>query len=114
MTEHERRPALIPRKEMVEQYGIDPSIPDPPRETVQVDHLPDPPEVQAVNAARPEQSHLNLEEAVINIIKEELQELQFRLDKFGVQLTPAMMQDMTDHTMALLSGFVGGGARARR
>jgi hypothetical protein len=98
----------------MEQFGINPDIPDPPRETVKVDYLPDPPEVQIPNTPRQEQSHLNLEETVVTVCKEEFEELRFRLEKFGVQLTPAMMQDMTDHTMALLGGFVGGGARARR
>jgi hypothetical protein len=110
----ERRPALRYNKELAEQYGINPDIPDAPRETVKVDYIPDPPEVKAQNTARPEQSHLNLEEAVIGVLKEELQELAVRLDRFGVQLTSAMQQDMLDHSMALLGGFVGGGAIGRR
>jgi hypothetical protein len=112
--DHPRRPALRYNKEMAEQYGINPDIPDPPRETVKVDHLPDPPEVQATGTARPAQAHVNLEETVINILKEELEELSVRLDRFGVALTPSMQQDMLDHAMALLGGFVGGGAIGRR
>jgi hypothetical protein len=110
----ERRPALRYNKEMAEQYGINPDIPDPPRETVQVDHIPDPPEVVAENTARPMQANLNLEETVVAVIKEEFDELRVRLERFGVQLTAGMMADMVDHTMALLGGFVGGGARGHR
>jgi hypothetical protein len=102
------------RPELAERYGINPDIPDPPRETVKVDYLPDPPEVQAPNTARPQQAQINLEESVIGVIREEFDELRIRLERFGVQLTPAMQQDMLDHTMALLAGFVGGGAISRR
>ena len=114
MPEHERRPPLRYNKELAEHYGINPDMPDPPRETVRVESLPDPPEVRAQNTARPEQSHLNLEEAVINVLKEEMQELSVRLDRFGVQFTPAHQQDTLDYVMALLGGFVGGGAIGRR
>lgn len=99
---------------MAEQYGINPDIPDPPRETIKVDHLPDPPDVIAPNTARPQQGQVNLEDSVVNVLKEELEELAVRLQRFGVNLNPAMQQDMLDHAMALLSGFVGGGAISRR
>lgn len=110
----ERRPALRYNKELAEQYGINPDIPDPPRETVQVERIPDPPEVVVENTARPSQANLNLEDSVVGVIREEFDELRVRLERFGVQLTPAMMSDMLDHTMALLGGFVGGGARGNR
>lgn len=99
---------------MAEQFGINPDLPDPPRETVKVDYLPDPPEVQAQETARPNQAHLNIEDTVVNVIKEELAELAVRLDRFGVLLTSGMQQDTLDYIMAELGGFVGGGAISRR
>ena len=114
MPEHERRPALRYNRELAEQYGIDPGIPDPPRETVKVDVIPDPVEVQAPNTVRPMQSHMNLEETVVNVIKEELGELAVRLDRFGVLLTAGHQQDLLDYAMALLGGLIGGGVRGHR
>jgi hypothetical protein len=99
---------------MAEQYGINPDVPDPPRETVKVDHIPDPPEVQAQGSARPTQAHINVEEAVSTVLKEEMEELAVRLDRFGISLNTAMQQDLVDYAMALLGGFVSGGARGHR
>ena len=81
---------------------------------MKVDYLPDPPEVQAQETARPNQAHLNIEDTVVNVIKEELAELAVRLDRFGVLLTSGMQQDTLDYIMAELGGFVGGGAISRR
>lgn len=114
MSEHERRPALRFNRELAEQFGINPDIPDPPRETVKVDRIPDLPEVHAQETARPTQAHLNLEEVAIQILKEEYAELAIRLERFGIPLTPAQQQDLLDYTMALASGFISGGARGRR
>lgn len=114
MNEPQRRPALRFRQELAEQYGIRPDIPDPPRETVKVDSLPDPPNVEAPHTARPEQAQINREEAVANVLKEEFQELAVRLDRFGVALSALMQQELFDFSMALLGGMVGGGAISRR
>lgn len=114
MSEPYRRPPLRFRPELAEQYGIHPDLPDPPRETVKVDSLPDPPLVEAPNTARPEQANLGREDVVANVLKEEFSELAVRLERFGVLLSPSMQQEMFDFSMAVLGGIVGGGAISRR
>jgi hypothetical protein len=114
MNEPQRRPALRFRPEMADQYGIHPDLPDPPREVVKVDSLPDPPDVQAPNTVRAEQAQINLDEAVTNVLKQEFDELAMRLGRFGVSLTAAMQQELLDFSMALLGGMIGGGAISRR
>ena len=114
MSEHERRPALKYNREMADRYGINPDQPDPPRETVIVDHLPDPPDVEPSPAPRTIREQVNVEESVINLLKQEFGELSKRLEAVGVALSPAMQQECVDFMMALLGGLVGGGAIARR
>jgi hypothetical protein len=111
-------------REMAEQFGITPAsdAPEPEwREFVKADSLPDPPADAPVDT--PESRARNrkqvpeatsIDDAVLNIIKEEAGELAVRLERYGIQFTSAMQQDMADHTMALLTGLVGGGALARR
>ena len=112
-----RARVLKPREGMAEQFGITPG-PDPPRELVAVAELPDPPRIEAAispraNARAPEV--VNVDEAVMIILREEMEELGARLARFGIGFTPGMRQDMIDHAFALLGGFVqGGGAISSR
>ena len=110
-------PALKYRKDLAEAFGIDPNTPDPPRELVTVDSLPDPIEIETTLKPRaPKRAEpLNVDEVVLNILREEMEEIGIRLERFGVKFQPAMKQDMIDHAFALLGGFVqGGGAIASR
>ena len=109
-----RRPALTPRRELVERYGIDPSQEDHPREVVHVDHIPTPPLVEAPNTARPTQARLTLEDTVAAVLRDEFDDLAVRLERYGVALSPSQQQDLIDYSMALLAGAVSGGATARR
>lgn len=112
--ERERRPLPKYNRELAEQFGIDPGVPDAPRQTIRVDSIPTPTEVQAPRSARPAQAHVNLEEAVLNILKEEMDELSIRLERFGVSFNSSMQQEMVDFAMAVLSGMAGGGTLGRR
>ena len=112
-------PPLKYNKEMAEQFGISPNEPDAPRELVKVESLPDPIEVdKRPTRGRPaprREEPLNIDEAVLTILRDEMEELGVRLDRFSVKLTAGMKQDMIDHAFALLGGFVqGGGAIASR
>jgi hypothetical protein len=96
------------------------------RETVRVDSLPDPPGTEAAEpqvAARSRRASpapkVNADEAAMNILREEAQEIGTRLALFGIAFGPQMQQDMVDHVYSLLAmqaqGFIaGGGAIARR
>jgi len=87
----------------------------PPRELVKVDSLPDPPETVVAGAPAPErETPLNIDEAVMNIFREEGEEIRVRLARFGITFDSRMQQEMVDHGMALLTGLVGGGAIGRR
>jgi hypothetical protein len=99
---------------LAEQFGILPPGQDPPRETVKVAALPDPPGVNLSGAEPQSNQPVNVEETVLNMLKEEMQELAFRLANVGVTLTAPMQQEMVDHAFAVLGGFVGGGALSRR
>lgn len=117
----ERRgnPALKFNAKVAEAFGIQPGA-DPPRETVQVGALPDPPEVILPGPRAPQRVEpLNIEESVQNILREESEEIGIRLKRFGVTFTPAMQQELVDHVFAMLAlnaqGMaVGGGAIASR
>lgn len=109
-------------KEAAEAFGIDPTQ-DPPRELVRVDSLPDPPATEVIQAAAPRHRQaapvVNLDEAVLNILREEMDELATRLERFGVAFPPAMKQDTVDHIFGMMISMaggqtVGGGALARR
>ena len=88
--------------------------PEKPREVVQVETLPDPPEVVAPGPKRPQQPALNMDETVLNILKQEMDDLAVRLERFGVTLDARGQQAMVDYAMATLGGFTGGGAIGRR
>lgn len=47
---------------------------------------------------------------IVNVIREEMDELAVRLDRFGVQLTVAGREQLVDTTFAILGGYGGGGA----
>ena len=117
----ERRgnPALKFNSKVAEAFGIQPGA-DPPRETVQVDALPDPPEYVVPGPRAPQRAEpLNVEETVQNILREESEEIGIRLKRFGVAFTPQMQQELVDHVFAMLAlnaqGMaIGGGAIASR
>ena len=122
-SEAERRArarSLKANPELAEAYGIGD---DPPRELVRVDSLPDPPATEVIEAAAPrhrrQPASLNVDEAVLNILRDEMDELAVRLDRFGVAFTPAMKQDVVDHIFGMMISMaggqtIGGGALARR
>ena len=125
-SEAERRArarSLKANPELAEAYGIQPGQ-DPPRELVAVDSLPDPPATEVIEAAvgrsrRAPAPSVNVDEAILNILREEMDELSVRLDRFGVAFTPAMKQDMVDHAFGMMISMaggqtVGGGAIGRR
>lgn len=111
MAEHARRPLPKYNAELAEQFGITPGEPGQ-RELVKVDRIPDPPQVQAQSARR-NQSELNSEDAAVNVIREEMDELAVRLERFGVILSVPMRQQLVDTTIALLSGMIAGGGAFR-
>jgi hypothetical protein len=117
-----RKRSLKFNAEVAESFGIQPGA-DPPREFVIVDALPDPPATEVIEAAAPRHrkaaSTLNLDETVLQILREEMDELETRLERFGVSFTAAMKQDVTDHIFGMMISMaggqtVGGGALARR
>lgn len=81
---------------------------DHPRETIRVDYLPDPPATPGTVVAGT--TSVNREEMIVNVIREEMDELAVRLDRFGVQLTVAGREQLVDTTFAILGGYGGGGA----
>lgn len=111
MTERARRPLPKYNTELAEQFGITPGEPEQ-RELVKVDRIPDPPEVRA-STPRSQQAQLNSEDAAVNVIREEMDELAVRLERFGVTLTVAHRQQLVDTTIALLSGMIAGGGAFR-
>ena len=111
--------------ELAEAFGVQPSVdaPEPPRETVRVESLPDPPGTEVMQAGQARRTRstekVNIDEAVMNIFREEAEEIRIRLDRFGIKFTPAMQQDLTDHLFTLLALdqqglLIGGGALVRR
>jgi hypothetical protein len=106
--------ALKFNEKLADQFGIPAPGQEPPRETVKVASLPDPPGVNL--AAQQSSQPVNIDEMALNILKEEMSELAFRLENIGVKLTSPMQQEMVDHAFAMLGGgfTVGGGALARR
>jgi hypothetical protein len=114
-----RARSLKGSQEMREAFGIND---DYQREVVRVDSLPDPPATEVIEAAQKGRSApvaVNLDEAVIGILKEEGEEIRVRLERFGLVFTPYMQQAMVDqvYSMLALNGqgiMVGGGAIARR
>lgn len=117
----ERRgnPPLKHNAKIAEAFGIVPGA-DPPRETVRVDSLPDPPDVVLPGPRAPQRAEpINVEESVQNILREESEEISIRLNRFGVAFTPQMQQELVDHVFAMLAlnaqGMaIGGGAIASR
>src|SRR5690242_21777556 len=115
------------KQDLADAFGITPAVdaPEAPRETVKVDFLPDPPGTEIVEAAQSARRHtrstekVNIDEAVMNILREEAEEIRIRLERFGVAFNPQMQQDLVDHVYSMLAmngqGIqVGGGALARR
>lgn len=101
--------------ELAEQFGITPGA-DPPRELVKVDHIPTPPDTE--NPVAPDRKGNPVEEspddAIANVLREEMDELSTRLRRFGVHFNPSQQQTVVDYTMSVLAGYGGGGAIARR
>lgn len=129
---HERRPALKVNRQLAERFGIDPDRPDPPREMVKVDSLPDPPgtiEPVAASASAsasagpvtvataaaqspspsPTPPPIDLEETILHILAEEMDELAARLAPFNISLDTSARQQLVDTAMALLAGAVRAG-----
>lgn len=111
-----RNRSLKTNAKLAEQFGIND---DYQRELVAVDSLPDPPGTEVMEQVetrrRTREPKVNVDEAVMNILKDEMGELGMRLAKFGVRFDDGMQQDTVDHVFALLGGFVqGGGAIASR
>jgi hypothetical protein len=107
-------PAMKFNQELADAFGIIPGQ-DPPRETVSVASLPDPPEAIIPGGPAPERdTPLNIDEAIANIFRDEADEIGVRLARFGVPFSAGQKQEMVDHGMALLTGLVGGGAIGRR
>lgn len=117
-----RARSLTPRKGAEEAFDMGS---DYVRELVVVDSLPDPPATEVMEAAQqgrkktavPER--VNIDEAVMNILREEAQEIQIRFERYGLAFPPQLQQDMIDHVYSLLAlngqGIMtGGGAIARR
>jgi hypothetical protein len=109
-------------QEMREAFGINDEF---VRETVRVDSLPDPPGTEVIEAAQASHSRratpakVNVDEAVIQILREEAQEISIRFERFGISFPANMQQDLIDHVYSLLALsaqglMVGGGAVARR
>lgn len=116
-----RARSLKANPELAEAYGIQPGA-DPPRELVRVDSLPDPPATEVIEAAtrgRRAPKVDNIDEVVLNVLREEMDELGTRLERFGVAFSAAMRQDMVDHAFGMMVSVaggqsVGGGAIGRR
>jgi len=115
--EPERRghPAMKFNQELAEQFGITPGA-DPPRELVKVAHIPTPPDVEQPTAPDRKGNPVeeNPEELIVNVLREEMDELSTRLKRFGVHFNPSQQQTVVDYTMSVLAGYGGGGAIARR
>lgn len=113
----ERRghPALKHNQELADQFGITPGA-DPPRELVHVQVLPDPPasDTPVAPGRREETVEAQSEDRIVEIIREEMDELSTRLRRFGIQFNPSQQQTVLDYTMSVLGGYAGGGAIARR
>jgi hypothetical protein len=99
-------------KELAEQFGIEPG-PDAPRELVKVDFIPVPPDVEVLSQEKVSVDATS-EDRISFILKEEMEELGMRLEKFGVAFTAPQKQDVIDYAMSRLIGYGGGGAIARR
>lgn len=112
-----RKRSLKFNTNVAEAFGITPGA-DPPRELVAVADLPDPPMIESAispRASSQREQTVNVDEAVLNILKDEMQETARRLAHFGITLAASMQQDLIDHAFALLGGFVqGGGAIGSR
>jgi hypothetical protein len=111
-----RSRVLKTNQKLADQFGITDA---PPRELVAVAELPDPPSTETMEVVqsrrRKAEPVVNVDEAVMNILKDEMTELGHRLSLFGVKFDAGMQQDTTDHVFALLGGFVqGGGAISHR
>ena len=110
-------PPMKYSQKLADAFGIQPAIdvPEAPREVVAVDSIPDPPEFQAPGAPTPaRQQSLDLDETVHNIIRDEMDEMGLRLERYGVRCDAGQKQELIDHAMAILGGFARGGAIARR
>jgi hypothetical protein len=102
-------------KEIAEQFGIEPGA-DPPRELVKVASIPVPPDVDEPEAPARGKTTVDAgpEDRLVLVLKEEMDELEVRLARFGVAFTGSQKQDVVDYTMSRLMGYGGGGAIARR
>jgi hypothetical protein len=104
------RPALSPRQD---QQNFDPVTGEVerPRELIRVDSIPTPPSIE-VRGDRSGSQSINLEEKVLSILKEEMDDLATRLERYGVKLDTRLQQELVDLAMAMLGGGfqTGGGA----
>jgi hypothetical protein len=109
------RPALKYNQELADQFGIVPGAPEQ-RETVKVDHIPDPPGTYAPPLQENQAAQRNqiqgrvTEDDIVNAVREEMDELAARLERFGLNFSVPCRQQMVDTAMVLLSGMGGGGA----
>lgn len=108
MTERRGRPAISKSQETP---GFDPVSQqyEREREIVKVDVLPDPPGIESATPSPQRDKPINLEETVVNVLKEEMGELAERLNRFGVRFDSRMQQEMVDIGLTLLSGFASAG-----
>ena len=89
------------------------SIPeDHPREIVHVDYLTDP--TGTAVSVSPGAAPVNRDEMIVNVIREEIDELAVRLDRYGVELAVAGREQLIDTALAILGGYGGGGAISGR
>lgn len=104
------RPALSPHQN---EQSFDPvtGLPERPRELIRVDAIPTPPTVE-IRGDRGGTQSFNLEEKILSILKEEMDDLSTRLDRYGVKLDTHIQQELVDLAMAMLGGGfqTGGGA----
>jgi hypothetical protein len=114
MTEEPRRgrPPMSKSQETADYDPVSQNY-ERPRETVKVEHLPDPPGTEVLRQSKA--LSINLEEQIVNVLKEEMDELSTRLERFGIRFDSRMQQEMVDIGLTLLSGFAtSGGAISSR
>lgn len=106
--------------ELAEQFAVND---DYKRELVRVAELPAPPLTEASISSKSSRKKavetVNIDEAVMTIFREEAEEIETRLERFGIAFPAHLQQDLVDHLFSLLAlnqqGMItGGGALARR
>lgn len=99
---------------LAEQFAV--NLGDAPRELVKVEALPDPPPTVSQTA----QGEIPLsEDAIVQVLREEMDDLAVRLERFGIKFHVRLQQDAMDYILTVISlsaqgQAYGGGAIARR